>query len=176
MACTSDAFSPSSIAICRFERFNPEVQPHEIEAQHPHAQRLVMPGQHGAGEVVEARAARLAPIPLATRLGVVTSVPDHGLAVAAGAAHAPRPAPLAHEGEALGVVQQAGEVDQLGCGHKGGGSSCEPVSYSYSCLEARPLSAPRHGSHLTASEADKGLWLIKRSTNGLSPINNLLTL
>src|SRR3954452_11782918 len=97
-----------------------------------------MPGQHGAGEVVEARAARLAPIPLATTLDVVTSVPDHGLAVAAGAAHAPRPAPLAHEGEALGVVQQAGEGDQLGWGHNGGCSSCEPVSYALLDPRTRP--------------------------------------
>src|SRR3982750_3173316 len=98
----------------------------------------MVPGQRRAGKGVEARAARLAPIPLATRLGVVTSVPDHGLAVAAGAADTPRPAPLAHEGEALGVVQQAGEVDPLGCGHNGRGSSCEPVSYARLGPRTRP--------------------------------------
>ena len=107
-----------------------EVEPHEVEAQHPRAQRLVMAGQHRAGEVVEAGCACPAAIALAMGLRVVASVADHGLAVAARAAHALRPAPLAHEGEALGVVQQAGEVDQVGYGHDDGGSSCEPVSYA----------------------------------------------
>jgi hypothetical protein len=37
-------------------------------------------------------------------LGVVAPVPDHRTAAAAGAAHALRPAVLAHEGEALGVI------------------------------------------------------------------------
>src|ERR1700749_1390122 len=31
-----------------------EVQAHEVKAQYPHAQRLVMAGQHRAGEVVKA--------------------------------------------------------------------------------------------------------------------------
>ncbi len=30
-----------------------EVQAYEVEAQHPHAQRLVVPGQHRAGQAVE---------------------------------------------------------------------------------------------------------------------------
>jgi len=30
-----------------------QVQAHEVEAQHPHAQRLVMSGQHRAGQVIE---------------------------------------------------------------------------------------------------------------------------
>ena len=107
-----------------------EVQAHEVEAQHPHAQRLVVTGQHGAGEVVEAALARLAAVALPAGLGVVVAVPDHRVAVATWAAHALGPALLTHDGEALGVVQQAGEVDQVGCGHGGQGSSREPVSYA----------------------------------------------
>src|SRR5215218_10033007 len=54
-----------------------EVQPHEVEAQHPHPQWLVMPGQHRAGEVVEAPSTRLTAIALPSLLGVVAPVPDH---------------------------------------------------------------------------------------------------
>ncbi len=32
-----------------------KVQAHEVEAQRPHAQRLVVPGQHRAGQVIETR-------------------------------------------------------------------------------------------------------------------------
>jgi hypothetical protein len=94
-----------------------KVQAHEVEAQNPHTQRLVVPGQHRIGEIVEAGRTRLAPIPLPSRLRVVAPVPDHRRAAAPGATHALWPAVLAHEGEALGVVQQAGKVDQVRGSH-----------------------------------------------------------
>ena len=83
-----------------------EVQAHEVQAQHPDPQRLVVPGQHGAGEIVEAPRTGLAPVALAVRLRVVAAVTHHGAATAPGTAHALRPAPLAHQGEALGIVDQ----------------------------------------------------------------------
>ena len=88
-----------------------EVQAHEVQAQHPDPQRLVMPGQHRAGEVVEAPRAALAAVALPVRLAVVAPVADHRGAAAPGAAHAFWPAALAHEGKALGVVHQARKVD-----------------------------------------------------------------
>jgi hypothetical protein len=98
-----------------------EVQPHEVQAQHPHPQRLVMAGQHRAGEVVKAPRAPLAAVALPVRLAIVAPVADHRGGVAPGATHAFWPAVLAHEGEALGVVHQAGQVDQtggsIGCSH-----------------------------------------------------------
>src|SRR4051794_39433889 len=112
-------------------------------------------GQHCPGEVVETPGARLAPVALPMRLGVVAPVADHRIAAAAGAAHALGPAVLAHQREALGVVQQRREIDQVDGCHDGDGSSQEPVSYSYSRFEARPLSAPRPSPHLTTPEADK---------------------
>ena len=45
---------------------------HEVEAQHPHPQRLVMAGQHRAGQIAEAAAACIAPVSLPMRLGVIT--------------------------------------------------------------------------------------------------------
>jgi len=126
-----------------------KVQAHEVEAQHPHTQRLVMSGQHHseailrremprsgikASEVVEAGRACFASVALMVRLRVVAPVPDHRGTVAARAAYAIRPAMLAHKREALGVVHQAGKVDQVGCRHDGGASSREPVGWSHSAI------------------------------------------
>src|SRR3954465_1867450 len=62
---------------------------------------------------------------------------------------------LAHQGEALGVVQKSREVDQIGCSHDDGGSSRKPdgclcSSYHTRC-PAGTLSKP------TTPEADKSL-------------------
>src|SRR5215203_6352844 len=76
-----------------------------------------MPGQHRAGEVVEAPRTRLAAIPLPSALRVVTPVSGNREAVTPGTAHAIGPAMLAHQCEALGVVQKTREVNQIGCNH-----------------------------------------------------------
>src|SRR4051812_32211915 len=109
----------------------------------------MVPGQHGPGEVVKAPGAGLAAIALPMRLGVVAPVADHRIAAAAGTAHALAPAMLAYQREALGIVQQGREIDQIDGWHDGGGSSHAPVSYSRSRLQARPsLSpAPPSGPH-----------------------------
>ena len=70
------------------------------------------------GEIVKAGHTRLAPVELAVRLRVVAPVPDYRRAAAPGAMHAVWPAASAYEGEALGVVYQAGEVDQIRCSHE----------------------------------------------------------
>src|ERR1044072_425720 len=105
----------------------------------------MVPGQHRAGEVIEAGRAHLAAVALPIRLGVVAPVPDHRTAVTAGAAHALWPAALAHEGEALGVVQKPREGDQVRSSHDGGSSSREPVGYSRSSHHTRcpPNALPR---------------------------------
>ena len=51
------------------------------------------------------------------RLRVVMPVPDHRVAAASRATHALWPAVLAHQGEALRVVEQGCEVDRVHCGH-----------------------------------------------------------
>src|SRR3954449_11829236 len=83
-----------------------EVQAHEVEAQHPDAQRLVMAGQDSASEVVEAGAARRAAVALPVRLGVVPAVAGDLGTIAARAANAVRPAVLPDQLEALRVVDQ----------------------------------------------------------------------
>src|SRR4030095_5027510 len=99
--------------------------------------------------------ARLAAIALPMRLGVVAPVADYRIAAAAGAAHALRTAVLAHEGEALGVVQQPREVDQVRCSHDGRSSSREPVGCSRSSHHTRcpPNALPKP----TTPEPDKCL-------------------
>src|SRR4051794_30578810 len=94
-----------------------QVQTHEVEAQHPDPQRLVVAGQHSPAEVVEARRARPAAIPLPMQLCVVVPVPDYRVAAASRATDALWPAVLAHQGEALRVVEQGCEVDRVRCGH-----------------------------------------------------------
>src|SRR3954470_1814775 len=122
-------------------------------------------GQHGAGEVVETPSTRLAPVALPMRLGVVAPVADHRIAAATGAAHALGPAVLAHQREALGVVQQGREIDQIDGWHDGGGSPHEPVSYSRSRLQARPPSAPRLSPDPTTLKDDKSQG---RNADGVS--------
>jgi hypothetical protein len=73
-----------------------------------------MAGQHRAGQVVEARLAALAQPALARVPGILPAVPDHVRAVAGRAPHAIRPAMLADQVEALGVVEQRGQADQVG--------------------------------------------------------------
>ena len=88
-----------------------KVQAHEVEAQHPHPQRLVVPGQHRSGQVVEAPSACFAPVATPEELCVVVAVADYCIVVAGRAPNAVRPAVLAHEGEAFRIVHQTRKVD-----------------------------------------------------------------
>src|SRR3712207_9585305 len=54
-----------------------EVQAHEVQAEHPDPQWLVVPGQRGAGQIVEAGAAPRAAIALAVRLGIIPRSEEH---------------------------------------------------------------------------------------------------
>src|SRR3954469_24211138 len=94
----------------------------------------MVPGQCRAGEVVKAPGAGLTAIALPVRLGVVVPVADHPITATPGTAHALRPAKLAHQREALGVVQQPPEVDQVGCRHDRPGSLHEGGSRSAAAL------------------------------------------
>src|SRR5918993_5636770 len=132
----------------------------------------MMPGQRRAGEVVKAPGAGLAAIALPARLRIVAPVADHRTAVTAGAAHALRPAVLAHEGKALGVVQQPRKVDQVRCSHDGRSSSREPVGYSRFSHHTRcpPNALPRP----TTPEPDKSLINFSGTINFRSSHSNPL--
>src|SRR5829696_9712852 len=114
-------------------------------------------GQRRAGEVVKAPGARLAAIPLPIGLSLVAPVPDHRVTAATGAAHALRPAALAHQGEALGVVHQTREVDQVGCSHGGEDSVHERGLLSPLAPAHQASFAPRPGPNLTTPKPDKSV-------------------
>src|SRR3954447_20633875 len=80
-----------------------EVQPHQVEAQNPHMQCLVMSRQHCACEIVETGMAHLAQVTLPMPLSFVVAVADDHGTVAARTAHAIWPAMLTHKLEALGL-------------------------------------------------------------------------
>ena len=150
--------------------------PHEIKAQHPNPQRLVVPGQHRAGEVVEAARTRLPVIPLPVRLRVVASVPDHRVIAAPRATYPLWVTVLAHEGEALGVVHQAREVDQVRRGHDSEAFSRELVRLALPPSNPMPLShatqpQPHHPE--TQQEPRSLAYLMRQRCRGSEADRNL---
>src|SRR5215472_7449825 len=112
-----------------------------------------MASQHRAGEVVEAPSTLLAAVALPAGLRLVTAVADHRRACAEGAPDTLGPAMLAHQGEALGVINQGRKIDRVESSHKGAASSHGRVRVSYinSCPYTRraesepiPTSPPRN--------------------------------
>src|SRR6476659_850666 len=95
-------------------------------------------------------------VALSVRLRIVAAVAHHGDAAASGAAHALRPAMLPYQGEALGVVDQRGEIDQVRCGHGGkrsfDGGELPSCFYQPSAFSARPSCLP-----LTTPDPEKSL-------------------
>src|SRR3954463_6458710 len=137
-----------------------QVQTHEVEAQHPDPQRLVVPGQHCPAEVVEARRTRLAAIPLPMQLCVVVPVPDYRVAAASRATDALWPAVLAHQGEAFRVIEQGCEVDRVRCGHDDRNPSCSPATADRLEPSSYPNPPPRAS---ITPEADKSHFLISEN-------------
>jgi len=66
--------------------------------QHPHPQRLMMSGQHRAGEAVEATHAHLTPVALPVWLSVIMTIARDQSTVTAGATNPGRPAKLRGNG------------------------------------------------------------------------------
>lgn len=91
-------------------------------------------------KVVEAPCTRPAPISLPVSLGLVKAIADYGTATAGGAADTLRPAVLAHQSEAPGIVDQRREVDQIRDGHDATGSSRETVYYPAPCTSSQSAS------------------------------------
>ena len=54
-----------------------EVQSHEIQAQHPDSQRLMMSNQDCPGQVIEATAAAFAAVALAVTLSLIVAIANH---------------------------------------------------------------------------------------------------
>src|SRR4051794_37059382 len=93
------------------------------------------------------------------RLCVVMPVPDHRVAAASRATDALWPAVLAHQGEALRIVEQGCEVDWVHCGHDDRNPSCSPTTVD----RLKPSSYPNPPSRASVTpEADKSLESLHR--------------
>src|SRR3954471_3271639 len=83
-----------------------QVHSHEIRAQDPGRDRLMMSGQNGSRQVIEAILACLAQVSLPVPLAIVMAVADHTSATAVKADNAVRPAELTNDFRALRFVEQ----------------------------------------------------------------------
>ena len=90
-----------------------EIQTHEVQANNPGAQGLMMAGEDGSSEVVKPPLTSVAEVSLPVRLGVITAVLDDGLGRAMGAYDAVGPSHIADGLEALGVVDEVADVDHV---------------------------------------------------------------
>jgi hypothetical protein len=88
-----------------------QVQPHEVQAEDPEPQWLMMTGKDRPGEVVELPLAALAVIALPRRLGLVATLFSDLGRGAVGAGHAVGPTEVPDGLEALGVVDEVMDVE-----------------------------------------------------------------
>jgi len=90
-----------------------QVHSHEIRAQYPGRDRLMMSGQNGPRQVIEAVLTCLAQISLSVPLAIVMAVADHCCATAVEADNAVRPSELTNDFIALCLVEQVRQLDQV---------------------------------------------------------------
>ena len=89
-----------------------QIQTHQVKAQNPDAQRLMVSFEDGSREIVEIDVTALAMVPLASRLGLITSVSNNLGAAALWAAYAFRPSDVTDSVEAFGIVDQVIDLDE----------------------------------------------------------------
>src|SRR4051794_34489215 len=117
----------------------------------------MMSRQHRASQVVEPSMARLAQVALSMPLSFIMAVADDHGTVAVRAAHAIRPAMLTHKFKALGLVQQAREIDHLGYRHACAASSNNQITSSSDQIRdlasalPHPEPPPRNPTRATAN-------------------------
>src|SRR4051812_25595059 len=90
-----------------------QVHPHEVRAQDPGRDRLMMSGKDGPRQVIEAILACLAQISLSVPLAIVMAVADHACATAVKADNPFRPAELTNNFITLRLVEQVRQFDQV---------------------------------------------------------------
>src|SRR3954454_8450671 len=90
-----------------------QVHSHEVRAQDPGRDGLMMSGQNGSRQVIEAVLAGLAQVSLSVPLAIVMTVADHACAAAVEADNAVRPAELTNDFIPLRFVEQVRQLDQV---------------------------------------------------------------
>src|SRR3954454_5956931 len=88
-----------------------QVHPHEVRAQDPGRDGLMMSGQNGSRQVIEAILACLAQVSLSVSLAIVMAVADPSCATTVKADNAVRPAELTNDVIALRFVEQGRQLD-----------------------------------------------------------------
>ncbi len=88
-----------------------QIQPHEIQTQDPHPERLMMPRQHRTREIVKVAMATFTTIFLPRRLGGIPSLLGDRRHATVRATDPFGPAQLTDGFVALGIVQQGLKVD-----------------------------------------------------------------
>src|SRR3954465_7808756 len=91
-----------------------QVHPHEIRAQYPGRDWLMMSGKNGSRQIIEAILAGLAQVSLSVPLAIVMAIADHSCAAAVEADNAVRPAELTNDVIALRLVEPVRQLDQHG--------------------------------------------------------------
>ena len=94
-----------------------EVQSHEIQTQYPDPERLMMAGQDRPRQIIEANAAVFATVALAAALFLIMTITDRRMSRTARTANTIGPTILTDQIEALVVINERGEVDQLRDSH-----------------------------------------------------------
>src|SRR4051794_35813205 len=90
-----------------------QVYSHEIRTQDPGRDWLMMSGQNGSRQVIEAILAGLAQVSLSVPLAIVMTVADHASVTAVKADNAVRPSQLTNDFIALRFVEQGRQLDQV---------------------------------------------------------------
>lgn len=83
-----------------------QIQPHEIQTQQPHAQRLMVPFEHGLGEIVELPATPAAMMSLPTPLRVIEAALGDLVRTTVRTLHPLRPAQPPNGLKTLFVINQ----------------------------------------------------------------------
>jgi len=88
-----------------------QVYSHEVRAQYPGRDRLMMSGENGPRQVIEAILACLAQVSLQVPLAIVMAVADHACATAVEADNTFWPSELTNDFIALCFVEQVRQLD-----------------------------------------------------------------
>src|SRR3954462_2127214 len=90
-----------------------QVYSHEVRAQDPGRDRLMMSGQNGSHQIIEAILAGLAQVSLSVPLAIVMTVADHASAPAVKTDNTFWPSELTNDFIALCLVEQVRQLDQV---------------------------------------------------------------
>lgn len=89
-----------------------QIQAHQVKAQYPDPQRLMVAFEDGSGKIVEVGATTFAMVPLASRLGLIMSESNNLAAAATGAPCTVWPPDVANGFKAFGIIDQVVDPDK----------------------------------------------------------------